>query len=68
VITFERLSPIAGTAHCVFKKSFWGRKTTLPATADVALQIFAQGVNDCPSCTCFTAAEVIFAIVRITRM
>ncbi len=63
VITFERLSPIAGTAHCVFKKSFWGRKTTLPATSEVARQIFAQGVEKLVFCV-FEDNHAIRSLLR----
>lgn len=39
-ITYEQVSPIVGTAHCVFKKSFWGRKTTIPALQAAIGQMF----------------------------
>jgi RimJ/RimL family protein N-acetyltransferase len=30
-ITYDQVSPIVGTAHVVFKKSFWGHATTFSA-------------------------------------
>lgn len=42
VITYERLSPVVGTAHATFKKSFWGQKTTLPAIDEAVNEMLAD--------------------------
>lgn len=31
VISFQQISPVVGTAHCTFKKTFWGSATTSEA-------------------------------------
>lgn len=42
VITYEQVSPVVGTAHCTFKKSFWGRTTTMPALQSAIAQMFER--------------------------
>jgi RimJ/RimL family protein N-acetyltransferase len=42
LITYEALSPIVGTAHCTFKKSFWGSKTTVPALEQAIAEMLAE--------------------------
>lgn len=42
VISYEKLSPIVGTAHVVFKKSFWGRGTTVPALRLAGAEMLAD--------------------------
>lgn len=43
LVTFEPWSPVAGTSHCLFKRSFWGHRTTIPALQAVYAEIFAGG-------------------------
>lgn len=45
MVSFERWTPNTGTAHCTFKRSFWGWKTTLPALQKIAAEIFASDVH-----------------------
>lgn len=40
VISFTKMTPIAGEAHCVFKKAFWGHGTTRVALIEVFNEIF----------------------------
>lgn len=46
-VRFERFpaQPWTGAAHCIFKKDFFGRKTTLPALQMIAREIFGSGVQ-----------------------
>lgn len=46
LVTFEKISPVVGTAHVLFKRSFWGFKTTIPALEMVYREAFAtSGVS-----------------------
>lgn len=45
MVTFQRLSPVLGTCHCVFKKDLWGHSTTVPALRQIAEEVFSTGVN-----------------------
>ena len=45
IVSFQRLSPWLGTAHCVFKPAFWGWATTVPALRVAFDEIFAGGVG-----------------------
>jgi RimJ/RimL family protein N-acetyltransferase len=40
MISFQQISPLVGTAHCVFKKSFWGHNTTIPALEPAIAEMF----------------------------
>jgi RimJ/RimL family protein N-acetyltransferase len=41
-VSFEKLTPVVGTVHVLFKRSFWGRGTTIPALELVYAQAFEQ--------------------------
>ena len=43
MIAVETVSPILVTSHCLFKRSFWGAETTIPALQQVYRQIFDEG-------------------------
>ncbi|HNY39489.1 MAG TPA: GNAT family protein [Bryobacteraceae bacterium] len=45
LISFQRLSPVLGTSHLLFKRSFWGQDTTIPAVRMVYEQAFGTGVS-----------------------
>lgn len=45
LMTFERLSPWLGTAHCVFKPDFQGRGVAVKACRAVLAEIFAEGIG-----------------------
>ena len=45
MVSFEQWTELVGTAHCTFKRSFWGWRTTLPALAQIAGEIFAGGIH-----------------------
>jgi RimJ/RimL family protein N-acetyltransferase len=40
VISFQQISPVVGTAHATFKKSFWGHGTTIPAIELALVEMF----------------------------
>lgn len=40
MISYQQVSPIVGTAHCVFKKTFWGHATTMEALRQAFLHMF----------------------------
>jgi RimJ/RimL family protein N-acetyltransferase len=44
-IEFEPGSPTMGLGHGLFKKAFWGQKTTVPAINKAMMQVFASGVE-----------------------
>jgi RimJ/RimL family protein N-acetyltransferase len=39
-ISFEKVSPVVGTAHCTFRKNFWGTATTVPAIQLAVAEMF----------------------------
>jgi len=41
-VSFEKLTPVVGTAHILFKRSFWGFRTTIPALELVYAQAFER--------------------------
>jgi RimJ/RimL family protein N-acetyltransferase len=43
LIAFEPSSPVVGTAHVTFRRSFWGHKTSVPAMREAYAQVFAEG-------------------------
>ena len=43
LIVFEPSSPVAGTSHITFRRSFWKPKTTVPAIREAYSEIFAAG-------------------------
>lgn len=43
-LAYEPLNEQHGNVHCVFRKAFWGSKTTLPAIAEAINDIFGIGV------------------------
>lgn len=43
LIALEPLNPVAGLAHLVFKKSFWGSKTTLAAANQALEKVLGGG-------------------------
>ena len=42
VINYEQASPIVGSFHCIFKRSFWGRNTTATALRMAFPEMFAM--------------------------
>lgn len=40
VISFQQVSPVVGTAHATFKKTFWGHGTTIPALQMAFAEMF----------------------------
>lgn len=42
VITSSPISPVVADLHCIFKKEFWGHKTTVPATRMAMEKVFAE--------------------------
>ena len=44
-VAYEPLSEAIGTAHCIFRKAFWGTKTTQPALSQVISDCYANGVR-----------------------
>ena len=42
VIIVEPQTPIVATTHCIFKRTFWGTATTLPALAHVYREVFEK--------------------------
>lgn len=55
--------PMACEAHCIFKKSFYGTQTTLPALNDVARQLFDAGVERI-TMPVFAANAAIRALIK----
>lgn len=51
------------SAHCVFKKEFFGHQTTLPALTQVADYLFAQGVKKIQM-NCFDHNAAIKSLLR----
>ena len=45
LIVFEAWQPGVGTSHALFKRSFWGRSTTLAALELVYAELFESGVR-----------------------
>jgi len=45
VVTCQQVSPVLTMSHCLFKKSFWGQATTIPALSQVFTQIFSAGIE-----------------------
>jgi len=45
LVTFQPENTVTGVTHCLFKKSFWGHETTVPALRLVYGQIFSEGFN-----------------------
>jgi RimJ/RimL family protein N-acetyltransferase len=45
LVTASAMTPIVATSHCLFKKSFWGQETTLPALRQVYQQVFGAGFH-----------------------
>ena len=43
VVTVQRMTPIVATSHCIFKRTFWGPQTTLPALRLVYEKVFDDG-------------------------
>ena len=41
----DPLRPWIAHCHCLFRKEFWGRKTTIPALRLVAEEIFSAGIE-----------------------
>lgn len=44
VVVIQPQNPIAVVSHCIFKREFWGRKTTRPALEQVYREVFDSGV------------------------
>ena len=44
-LCYEPLNEHHGNVHCVFRKAFWGTKTTHPAITQVIEQGFAHGIQ-----------------------
>lgn len=42
MISYQQASPVVGTAHCVFKKAFWGEATTRVAIQSAVAQMFQR--------------------------
>jgi RimJ/RimL family protein N-acetyltransferase len=40
MITYQQVSPVVGTAHCTFKKQFWGSTVTIPAIQQAVAEMF----------------------------
>lgn len=40
VISFQQISPVVGTAHATFKKTFWGQATSVPALQLASAEMF----------------------------
>lgn len=45
MVEVQMWNPIHASAHCLFKRDFWGSNTTIPALVDVASALFAVGVD-----------------------
>lgn len=45
IITFQRINPVTGYAHALFKKVFWGQHITIPALKQAANIIFGMGYH-----------------------
>jgi RimJ/RimL family protein N-acetyltransferase len=45
MVTYQAWNPKVGTAHVVFKRSFWGRETTETALRAIAGEIFSSGAE-----------------------
>lgn len=45
MLSFQRVSPWLGTAHCVFKPDFWGRAITRPAVESALREMFGSGIG-----------------------
>jgi len=58
-----RLAPATAELHLLFKKSFWGRATTLPALRVVCEALFATGVDKIES----TAPADSRAVLALTK-
>ncbi|MFH1110980.1 MAG: GNAT family protein [Planctomycetota bacterium] len=43
LIVFEPSSPVAGTSHVTFRRSFWKPRTSVPAMREAYAEIFAAG-------------------------
>lgn len=44
LVTFEPANPVMGVTHVVFRKSFWGRDTTVEALRQAYSLVFASGI------------------------
>ncbi len=60
----DPLRPWIVHCHCLFRKEFWGRKTTIPALRQVAAEIFSAGVERIEM-RVFTSNRAIRALIPI---
>jgi len=63
LITFEQVNPVTGISHLLFKRSFWGEATTIPAIATVYREIFESGIRK----ICSAAFRDNYAILELAR-
>lgn len=45
LVTFEAHNPVMGVSHVVFRKTFWGRATTVAALRAVYGEVFSSGIQ-----------------------
>ncbi len=45
MVSFEPFNEVTGMSHALFRKDFWGKKTTHEALKLVYAEVFASGVN-----------------------
>jgi RimJ/RimL family protein N-acetyltransferase len=45
VVIIEPVNPVSVSSHVAFKRSFWGRETTVPALREVYAEVFESGVE-----------------------
>jgi RimJ/RimL family protein N-acetyltransferase len=63
MVSFEKWTEHLGTAHCLFKREMWGRKTTRPALEQILQQIFAGSTRKL-CMNVFSDNQAIIALVK----
>lgn len=63
LITFHQINPVTGVSHVLFKRSFWGEATTIPAITAVYRELFAAGVRKISSAV-FADNHAILSLAR----
>lgn len=62
LVTFEPTSPMCGSAHCVFKKAFWGHETTVEAMRLAFAEVFSAGIKKILSLAFADNVQLLYAV------
>jgi len=64
LVSFQQLSPVLGTSHCLFKKTFWGWQTTVPALELIYREIFEHSTTQKITAAVFRDNASIVGLAR----